>query len=288
MNNSPLIKEFFDKDTGTFSYVVYEKKGSPAIVIDSVLNYDPKSGRTRTSSADQVVFFTLENELKIEWILETHAHADHLTASAYLKEKVGGKVAIGNKISFIQKTFKDIFNLGEDFSTDGAQFDYLLNEKEEVIFGNLAFQTLFVPGHTCACVAYKVGDAIFTGDTIFMPDVGTARCDFPGGDASTLYESIQKLLSYPKEVRLFMCHDYPPNGREIRFCTTVADQKKNNIHIHDDVKKQDFVEMRNSRDKNLALPVLMIPSIQINIRAGHVPSKESNNISYLKIPINLL
>jgi len=282
----PVVKGFFDPDTWTVTYVVYEKSGSQCIIIDSVLSYDPKSGRTHTKMADQVIDFVKQNELKTEWILETHAHADHVTAAPYLKSKLGGKVAIGDHISVVQGVFKGIFNLEQSFPTDGSQFDHLLQDGEEVHFGNLSFKAMFVPGHTPACMAYQVGDAIFVGDTMFMPDVGTARCDFPGGDAHVLYQSMRKILSFPPETRLFMCHDYPPNGRPVQFETTVADEKKSNIHMHDGISEEQFIEMRTKRDTTLEMPVLILPAIQINIRAGEMPAKESNGVSYLKIPVN--
>jgi glyoxylase-like metal-dependent hydrolase (beta-lactamase superfamily II) len=284
----PIVKGFFDPDTWTVTYVVYEKPGSPCVIIDSVLNYDHKSGRTNTKSADEVIEFVKANNLTTEWILETHAHADHVSAAPYLKSKLGGKIAIGDHISVVQGVFKKVFNLEEAFQVDGSQFDYLLKDGEEIQFGNLSLKSLFVPGHTPACMAYQVGDAVFVGDTMFMPDVGTARCDFPGGDAHTLYKSMQKILSLPGETRLFMCHDYPPNGRPVIYETTVAEQKKANIHMHDGISEDEFVQMRSKRDATLQMPVLILPSIQMNIRAGEMPPKESNGIAYLKIPLNAL
>ena len=283
---NPVVKGFFDPDTWTVTYVVYEKAGSKCIIIDSVLSYDPKSGRTHTKMADQVVEFVKQNDLKTEWILETHAHADHVTAAPYLKTNLGGKVAIGDHISLVQGVFKSIFNLENAFPTDGSQFDHLLKDGEEVYFGNLSFKAIFVPGHTPACMAYQVGDAIFVGDTMFMPDVGTARCDFPGGDAHVLYQSMKKILSFPTQTRLFMCHDYPPNNRPVQFETTVAEQKKSNIHMHDGITEEQFTEMRTKRDATLEMPVLILPAIQVNIRAGEFPPKEENGIAYLKIPVN--
>jgi len=283
---NPVVKGFFDPDTWTVTYVVYEKAGSKCIIIDSVLSYDPKSGRTHTKMADQVVEFVKQNDLKTEWILETHAHADHVTAAPYLKTNLGGKVAIGDHISLVQGVFKSIFNLENAFPTDGSQFDHLLKDGEEVYFGNLSFKAIFVPGHTPACMAYQVGDAIFVGDTMFMPDVGTARCDFPGGDAHVLYQSMKKILSFPTQTRLFMCHDYPPNNRPVQFETTVAEQKKSNIHMHDGITEEQFIEMRTKRDATLEMPVLILPAIQVNIRAGEFPPKEENGIAYLKIPVN--
>ena len=282
----PVVKGFFDRDTWTVTYVVYEKPTSSCIIIDSVLSYDPKSGRTHTKMADEVIEFIKKNELKTEWILETHAHADHVTAAPYLRSELGGKVAIGDHISVVQSVFKDIFNLENSFPVDGSQFDRLLKDGEEIHFGRLSFKALFVPGHTPACMAYQVGDAIFVGDTMFMPDVGTARCDFPGGDAHVLYQSMKKILSFPPQTRLFMCHDYPPNGRPVQFETTVADEKKFNIHMHDGITEEQFIEMRKKRDATLEMPVLILPAIQVNIRAGEFPAKESNGVAYLKIPLN--
>ena len=285
---NPIVRGFFDPETWTVTYVVYEKPGSSCIVIDSVLSYDPKSGRTNTRLADEVIDFIEKNHLKTEWILETHAHADHVTAAPYLKSKLGGKIAIGDHISVVQGVFKGVFNLESGFKVDGSQFDHLLKDGEEISFGNLSFKALFVPGHTPACMAYQVGDAIFVGDTMFMPDVGTARCDFPGGDAHTLYQSMKRILSFPPNTRLFMCHDYPPNDRPVAFETTVAEQRKSNIHMHDGISEEQFIEMRTKRDATLAMPVLILPAIQINIRAGEMPPAESNGVTYLKIPVNAL
>lgn len=282
------IKSFFDQATWTFTYVIYERDQSSCVIIDPVLDYDPKAGRTSTHAADVVIDFILTHQLETEWILETHAHADHLSAAQYLKEKLGGRVAIGEQIKTVQRVFKSVFNLEESFNTEGAQFDDLLTDNEVVQFGNLSFQCLFVPGHTPACMAYKIGDAIFVGDTMFMPDVGSARCDFPGGDAKALYASVHKLLSYPPETRLFMCHDYPPNDRAIKFETSVSEQKKNNIHLKDGITEQEFVAMRSKRDATLEMPVLILPAVQINIRAGQLPPKENNGVAYLKIPLNAL
>jgi len=284
----PTVKGFFDPETWTVTYVVYEKPGSPCLIIDSVLNYDHKSGRTKTKSADEVIDFVKGHNLKVEWILETHAHADHVSAAPYLKSQLGGKIAIGNHISNVQGVFKKVFHLESTFPVDGSQFDYLLGDGEEIQVGGLSFKSLFVPGHTPACMAYQIGDAIFVGDTMFMPDVGTARCDFPGGDAHTLYQSMKKILSFPLETRLFMCHDYPPNGRPVSFETTVAEQKKSNIHMHDGISEAEFVQMRTTRDATLEMPTLILPATQINIRAGVLPPPESNGVSYLKIPLNAL
>ncbi len=285
---SSTIKAFFDPNTWTFTYVVYETESSCCVIIDSVLDYDPKSGRTRTHSADKVVDFVRTHQLQTEWILETHAHADHFSGAQYLKAQLGGRVAIGDHIKTVQGVFKGIFNLEDSFNTEGKQFDYLLKEDEVVAFGNLSFQCLFVPGHTPACMAYKVDDAIFVGDTMFMPDVGSARCDFPGGDAKALYASVHRLLSYPDDTRLFMCHDYPPDGRTVKFETSVAEQKQHNIHMKDGVTETAFVDMRSKRDATLEMPVLILPAVQINIRAGSFPPAENNGVAYLKIPLNAL
>jgi glyoxylase-like metal-dependent hydrolase (beta-lactamase superfamily II) len=235
-----------------------------------------------------VVDYVNEHKLKVEWILETHAHADHVSAATYLKKQLGGKIAIGDRITQVQKVFKGIFNLETEFKEDGSQFDRLLVSDEEFKVGELVGKVLFVPGHTPACVAYQFGDAVFVGDTMFMPDVGTARCDFPGGDARTLYASTHKILSLPAETRLFMCHDYPPNNRPVSFETTVAEQSAKNIHVHNGITVDQFVEMRTKRDANLEMPVLILPAVQINIRAGKLPPKEANGVSYLKIPLNAL
>lgn len=284
----PQVHGIFDPATWTVTYIVYEKEGSPAAIIDSVLDYDPKSGRTKTETADKVIAFVKEKRLSVEWILETHAHADHLTAAPYLKQKLGGKTAIGDHITTVQRVFKGIFNLEPAFATDGQQFDYLMREEETFAIGNLSGRVMYVPGHTPACVAYQIGDAVFVGDTMFMPDVGTARCDFPGGDAKTLYRSVKKILSLPPQTRLFMCHDYPPNDRPVAFETTVAEQRAKNIHMHDGVSEDDFVAMRTKRDATLEMPVLILPSVQVNIRAGEMPPKDDNGVAYLKIPVNAL
>ena len=286
--SKPQVHGIFDPATWTVTYVVYEKPGSPCAIIDSVLDYDPKSGRTSHSSADKVIDFVKTNDLKVEWILETHAHADHLSAAPYLKQHLGGKTAIGDHITAVQGVFKDIFNLEPSFKQDGSQFDHLFKDGEAIQVGALEGHTIFVPGHTPACVAYQIGDAVFVGDTLFMPDVGTARCDFPGGDAKTLYASTRKILSLPPSTRLFMCHDYPPNGRPVRFETTVAEQRANNIHIKDSISEAEFVDMRTKRDATLEMPVLILPAVQINIRAGEFPPKENNGIAYAKIPLNAL
>ena len=284
----PIVHGIFDKATWTVTYVVHHGIGSACAIIDSVLDYDPKSGRTTTTSAEKVAEYVNEHQLKVAWILETHAHADHVSAAHYLKKHLGGKIAIGNHITQVQKVFKGIFNLDTDFKEDGSQFDHLLASDEEFRVGELVGKVLFVPGHTPACVAYQFGDAVFVGDTLFMPDVGTARCDFPGGDARNLYASTRKILSLPAETRLFMCHDYPPNDRPIAFETTVAEQSAKNIHVHDGITENQFIEMRTKRDVTLEMPVLILPAVQINIRAGELPPKEANGVSYVKIPLNTL
>jgi glyoxylase-like metal-dependent hydrolase (beta-lactamase superfamily II) len=284
----PQVHGIFDPATWTVTYIVYEKEGSACAIIDSVLDYDPKSGRTSTESADKVIRFVKDHSLKVEWIIETHAHADHLTAAPYLKQQLGGKTLIGDHITKVQSVFKGIFNLEPGFQQDGSQFDRLVVDGETFEIGKLTATAMFVPGHTPACMAYRVGEAVFVGDTMFMPDVGTARCDFPGGDAKALYQSIQKILSLPPETRLFMCHDYPPDDRPINFECTVADQRANNIHVHDGISQEQFVEMRTKRDATLAMPVLILPAVQVNIRAGDMPPKEDNGVSYMKIPINAL
>ena len=282
------VKAFFDPATWTVSYVVFDAPGGHCALVDSVLDYDPKSGRTRTDSADQLIAFVREQNLMVDWILETHAHADHLSAAPYLRKHLGGKIAIGGKITQVQNVFKGIFHLEPEFATNGSQFDHLFEDGDTFAIGTLQAQALSVPGHTPACMAYQVGDAVFVGDTLFMPDVGTARCDFPDGNAHTLYQSVRKLLSLPPETRLFMCHDYPPEGRAAQWECTVADQRARNIHVHDGVSEAEFVAMRTKRDAGLAMPVLILPSVQVNIRAGELPPPEANGVSYLKIPLNAL
>ena len=285
---TPTIESFFDPATWTVSYVVFEKKGSACAIIDSVLDYDPKSGRTRTVSAEKLVEFVGANNLHVEWILETHAHADHLSAAQYLKAKLGGKIAIGAGITGVQQVFMNIFHLEPEFRPDGDQFDQLLQDGETFAIGMLTAEALSVPGHTPACMAYRIGDAVFVGDTLFMPDVGTARCDFPGGNAHLLFRSVHKLLKLPPQTRLFMCHDYPPGEREPVWETTVAEQRTSNIHIHDGVSEEAFVKLRTQRDAMLEMPVLILPAVQVNIRAGQMPPEEANGVSYLKIPLNAL
>lgn len=286
--STPQVHGLFDPATWTVTYVVHGGPGSACAIIDSVLDYDPKSGRTRHASADRVIDYVRQHGLQVQWILETHAHADHLSAAPYLRQQLGGRIAIGHHITTVQKVFQGIFHLEPGFAADGSQFDQLLHEGQTLALGALSGRVLAVPGHTPACVAYQFGDAVFVGDTLFMPDVGTARCDFPGGDARTLYRSIRKLLSLPGQTRLFMCHDYPPQGRAVNFETTVAEQRAHNIHVHDGVSEDEFVAMRTRRDATLDMPVLILPAVQVNIRAGQMPPPEANGTSYLKIPINAL
>ncbi|WP_332814154.1 MBL fold metallo-hydrolase [Ramlibacter sp.] len=283
-----LVHADFDPSTGTVSYVVHEGPGSACAIVDPVLDYDPKSGRTSTASADRLVAFVQGQGLHVEWILETHAHADHLTATAYLKGRLGGRTAIGERIATVQGVFKSLFNLEPGFRPDGSQFDRLLADGDELRVGRLVGQVLHVPGHTPADVAYRFGDAVFVGDTLFMPDAGTARCDFPGGNAATLYASIRRLLDLPPATRLFMCHDYPPQGRGPAWETTVAEQRAGNIHVHDGISEDGFVAMRTARDATLGMPTLILPAVQVNIRAGELPPKEANGVAYLKIPVNAL
>jgi glyoxylase-like metal-dependent hydrolase (beta-lactamase superfamily II) len=285
---NPLIEAFFDEVTGTVSYVVYDEPGGVCAVVDSVLDFDPKSGRTATRSADRIVDFVQRQHLTSQWILETHAHADHLSAAQYLRDKLGGKIAIGAAITQVQGVFRSIFHVEPEFKTDGRQFDRLLEDGETLSIGSFQARAIAVPGHTPACMAYQVGDAVFVGDTLFMPDVGSARCDFPGGDARTLYHSVHRLLSLPPSTRLFMCHDYPPPGRLPAWETTVAHQRAHNIHLHDGVTEDAFVDLRTRRDATLDMPVLILPAVQVNIRAGAMPPPEENGVTYLKIPINVL
>jgi len=286
---NPIVEPFFDTATWTWTYVVHAGPGTACAIIDPVLDYESRSGRTRTDSAQKVVDFVRAQRLSVEWILETHAHADHLSAAAWLQAQLGGRTGIGGNIPTVQGVFKKIFHLEQDFPADGSQFDHLFADGEGFAIGALQASVLSVPGHTPACVAYRVGDAVFVGDTLFPPDVGTARCDFPGGSAKALYHSVRQLLSLPGDTRLFMCHDYPPTGREQPISqTTVAEQRAANIHIRDGIAEEDFVAMRTRRDAGLDMPNLILPSIQVNIRAGRMPEPEANGVSYLKIPVNAL
>ncbi len=280
------IKPFFHEPTFTVSYVISDITTRECAIIDSVLDYDPKAGRTATDAADAIVSYIKGHQLKNKWILETHVHADHLSAAPYLKSKVGGNIAIGTNVSDVQKVFQSVFNIANEVPADGSQFDVLLKGEDVIPLGNSSIKVLETPGHTPACVSYHVDDAVFVGDTLFMPDYGTARCDFPGGDAAQLYRSIQKILSLPITTRLFMCHDYAPEGRDYKWETTVGEQRQLNIHIHEDVSEAEFVALRNDRDLALQMPVLLLPSVQVNMRAGNFPKKENNGVSYLKIPLN--
>ena len=284
----PKVQGFFDPATWTVSYVVYDRDGGACAIVDPVRDYDPKSGRTSTASADRLAAFVREHRLSVEWILETHAHADHFSAAPYLKKLLGGRIAIGEHIRAVQGVFKKIFNLEPQVRLDGSQFDHLFADGERFRIGTLEAEALHVPGHTPADLAYRVGDAVFVGDTLFMPDVGSARADFPGGDARTLYRSVRRLLSLPPETRLFMCHDYPPPGRGPRWETTVAEERSGNLHLREGIGEEAFVALRTARDKTLDMPVLILPAIQVNIRAGELPPPEPNGVRYLKIPLDAL
>ena len=289
--NSAHIEGFFDPATSTVSYIVLDPATSHCALIDSVLDYDPKSGHTATTSADKLIARVAALGAKVEWILETHAHADHLTGAPYLKEKLGGKVGIGRHITTVQEVFGTLFNTGSDMARDGSDFDHLFANDEQFAIGNLECRALHTPGHTPACMTYVISNgkqrAAFVGDTLFMPDYGTARCDFPGGDARTLFRSINKVLSLPEDTLLYMCHDYQPEGREVQFVSTVADERASNIHVRNGISEEEFVAMRTRRDASLEMPTLILPSIQVNMRAGHFPEPESNGTRYLKIPLNV-
>jgi glyoxylase-like metal-dependent hydrolase (beta-lactamase superfamily II) len=284
------VEAFFDAATWTLSYLVLDTRSRRCALVDSVLGYDPKAGRTQRASADRLVARVRELEAQVDWILETHVHADHLTAAPYLKQQVGGLVAIGDQITRVQEVFGDLFHAGNEFARDGRQFDRLFADGEVFAIGGLQARVLHTPGHTPACVSYLVDDgeetAAFVGDTLFMPDYGTARCDFPGGDARTLYRSIRTLLALPPHTRLYMCHDYQPGGREMRYVSTVAEQRAHNVHAHDGIGEEEFVAMRTARDRTLEMPVLILPAVQVNMRAGHLPPPESNGVHYLKIPVD--
>ena len=283
----PAIASFFDPATFTVTYVVHDPATGEAAIIDSVLDYDPASGRTATISADKVIDHITSHNLKVTWLLETHAHADHFSAAPYLQEKLGGKIAIGAEITAVQLVFGKLFNAGTEFERDGSQFDALFRDGDSFTIGTLPVTVMHVPGHTPACIAYVVGDAVFVGDTMFMPDYGTARADFPGGDARTLFRSLRRIFALPPETRLFMCHDYLPKGRTAYVWeTTVAAEREGNIHAHDGITEDEFVMMREARDATLDMPRLILPSVQVNMRAGHLPPPEDNGVTYLKIPVN--
>jgi glyoxylase-like metal-dependent hydrolase (beta-lactamase superfamily II) len=286
---APQVKGFFDEPTFTISYVVSDPLTKRAAIIDSVWNFDQSSGRTSFESADEIIGYVQEQGLTVDWILETHAHADHLSAAPYLQEKLGGKLAIGKEIVTVQGVFGKIFNEGTEFARDGSQFDCLLDDGETLAIGDIPLTALHVPGHTPADMAYVVGDALFTGDTMFMPDYGSARADFPGGDARNLYRSVRRLMQLPDETRVLLCHDYKaPNRDEYVWETTILAERTGNVHLHDGVTEDEFVEMRTQRDATLGMPKLILPSLQVNIRAGHLPEPENNGVHYLKVPVNLL
>lgn len=288
MSSRSTIQPFFDAKTWTVSYVVSDNASGSAAVIDPVLDFDYKSGCTGTQSADAILTYLQDKGLKVEWILETHAHADHLSAARYVHGKVGGRIAIGENIREVQATFKKLYNLERNFLPDGSQFDHLFRDGETFRIGGLEVKALLVPGHTPADMAYLVDDAVFVGDTLFMPDVGTARADFPGGDARVLYRSIRRLLELPPATRMFVCHDYPPKGRDAKWETTVAEQRAGNVHVRDGISEDEFVAMRQARDATLEVPTLILPSIQVNVRAGQLPPADDNGVAYLRIPLNAL
>ena len=286
---TPAVKAFFDEATNTVTYVVHDPQSRVCAIIDPVLDFDQASGRTSTASSDRVIEYIDESKLNVAWVLETHVHADHISAAQYLKLKTGGKTGIGELITDVQSVFKDLFNLGESLATDGSQFDHMLEEGDVLPLGEMNIRVMHTPGHTPACLTFVVGDTVFVGDTLFMPDYGTARVDFPGGDAATLYRSIQRIFELPDETRLFMCHDYKAPGRdEYAWETTVAEERAKNVHIHAGVTEQEFIEFRQKRDAQLGVPKLMLSSIQVNIRAGEIPPAETNGVSYLKLPVNAL
>jgi glyoxylase-like metal-dependent hydrolase (beta-lactamase superfamily II) len=292
MSESLHIEAFYDADTFTFSYLLMDNATRQAAIIDSVLNYDPKSARTRNDAADKLVGRIRELQADVRWLLETHVHADHLSAAPLLKTQLGGDIAIGERVCTVQQVFGSLFNCGDDFARDGRQFDRLLREGDSLALGEHQIAVMATPGHTPACISYIIESEglqhVFVGDTLFMPDYGTARCDFPGGDAGTLYDSIQKLFDNPGETLLYLCHDYPPEGRAPHYQVSVGRQRAENIHIRDGITREAFVAMRTARDANLAMPALLLPSVQINMRAGHFPEPESNGIRYLKLPLNAL
>lgn len=285
---SPIVKTFFDEPTFTYTHVVSDPDTHQCAIIDSVLDFDYASGKTDKRSANEVIAYVQAEKLSVTWILETHVHADHLSAAPYLKEQLGGTLAIGEHIKVVQNVFGKAFNEGSEFQRDGSQFDHLLTDDETFTVGNIQARALHTPGHTPACMSFLIGDALFVGDTLFMPDFGTARCDFPGGDATTLYQSIQKLFALPDDTRVFMCHDYKAPGRdEYQFETTIGEQKKHNIHVGEAHDQKDFIQMRETRDATLSMPRLILPSVQVNMRAGHMPPAEENGQVYLKVPVDL-
>ncbi|MBO6752369.1 MAG: MBL fold metallo-hydrolase [Spongiibacter sp.] len=287
-DHKPEVVPFFDEPTNTFSYVVKDPTSKSCAVVDSVMEIDYAAGRLSLDGADKIIDYIRSHDLKLEWFIETHVHADHLSAAPYIQEKLGGRVGIGSQITVVQDTFGKIFNAGTEFARDGSQFDQLFEDGDEYTVGNMVCHAIHTPGHTPACMTHIMGDAAFVGDTLFMPDGGTARADFPGGDARILYKSIQRVLSLPDETRLFMCHDYMPNGREVEYETTVAAEKEANIHVHVGTSEDQFVAMREARDATLGMPRLILPSLQVNMRAGHLPGAEDNGTVYLKLPLNVL
>ena len=280
------IKGFFDEETSTISYVVYDMTSKKCAVIDSVLDFDFSSGTIDYHNAEKIISFIEKMKLDLEWLIETHVHADHLSASPYIQKKLGGKIGISEKISDIQNIFGKTFNAGTEFQRDGSQFDRLFKDNDEYKIGSIKCKVINTPGHTPACTAHVIGNSIFVGDTLFMPDLGSARADFPGGDARELYRSIQKILSYPDDTLIFVCHDYPPTSRKVEWVTTVGEQKKNNIHVKTSIGEDEFVKVREARDKTLSMPKLIIPSIQVNMRAGNLPPSEDNGDVFIKVPIN--
>ena len=285
----PHVEPFFDSATFTYSYVVSDPATKRCAIIDSVLDYDPAAGRTSFTSADRLITYVREQGLQVDWLLETHVHADHLSAALYLKSELGGQLAIGENITIVQQTFGKLFNAGTAFATDGRQFDHLFKDGDTFQVGNIEARAVHTPGHTPACMTYLIGNAGFVGDTLFMPDYGTARCDFPGGDARVLFQSIRKLFALPDATQLFMCHDYKAPGREdFRYQTTVAEERAHNVHVHEGVGESEFVAMRSGRDATLGMPTLILPSVQINMRAGQLPPAEENGTRYLKIPLDVL
>ena len=280
------IKSFFDKETSTISYVVYDTTSKKCAVIDSVLDFDFSSGSIDYHNAEKIISYIEKMKLDLEWLIETHVHADHLSASPYIQKKLGGKIGISEKISDIQNIFGKTFNAGTEFQRDGSQFDRLFKDNDEYRIGSIKCKVINTPGHTPACTAHVIGNSIFVGDTLFMPDLGSARADFPGGDARELYRSIQKILSYPDDTLIFVCHDYPPTSRKVEWVTTVGEQKKNNIHVKTSIGEDEFVKVREARDKTLSMPKLIIPSIQVNMRAGNLPPAEDNGDVFIKVPIN--
>jgi glyoxylase-like metal-dependent hydrolase (beta-lactamase superfamily II) len=288
MTTRTTTQAFFDPKTWTVTYVVWDPATQRAAVIDPVLDYDFKSGHTSSASADQVLAYLAKHVLQVDWILETHAHADHLSGARYLQQRVGGRIAIGENIRAVQATFKKLYNLERSFLPDGSQFDHLFKDGETFRIGQVEATAMLVPGHTPADMAYLIDGAVFVGDTLFMPDVGSARADFPGGDAHQLYRSMHRLLALPPETTMYVCHDYPPAAREPRWRTTVAEQRAHNIHVRDGIGEDEFVAMRQARDATLEVPTLILPSIQVNVRAGQLPPADENGVSYLRIPLNSL